>query len=71
MSYIHDMYGYRSSDFIWGFLAAMETFAVYKDGERYIGCLNEKLRIAQERAVSELSEDPKAVIYFLGKEDRP
>ncbi len=35
MSYLADMYGKRDSDFIKGFLAAMDAYSVWRNGKRF------------------------------------
>ena len=59
MGYLRDMYGTRSPDFIRGFLACMELYAIWKDGKRYIGVMEEPLRSAMQDAVNELAEKPE------------
>jgi len=59
MGYIKSMYGTQSPDFIDGFLAAMDTYAVHKDGKRYIGSPEKELKSAMQEAVSELSDCPE------------
>jgi len=54
MGYIRQMYGSRSKDFLEGFLAAMDTYAVYRDGVPEIGSPEVPLRDAIEEAKREL-----------------
>lgn len=54
MGYIHDMYGYRNKDFINGFLAAMDTYAVWRNGKQEIGSPEIPLKDAIEEAKKEL-----------------
>ena len=54
MGYIRDMYGARTKDFIDGFIAAMDTYAVYRNGIREIGSPEKKLEDAIEEAKREL-----------------
>jgi len=44
MGYIKSMYGNQDPQFIRGFLAAIDTYAVYIDGKRYIGSPEKKLK---------------------------
>lgn len=57
MSYLKELYGTRGGQFIYGYLAAMETFAIWHDGEQYVGVMQTPLKEAMQHAVSELSED--------------
>ena len=59
MSYIKEMYGERSYDFIEGFISAMETYAVWHNGKRFIGSPEIELRTAQREAIIELGGDPE------------
>lgn len=59
MGYIRNYYGIRSKEFIEGFLAAMNTYAVWKDGKQFIGSPETELKSAMKKAVSELSEGPE------------
>jgi len=54
MGYIKDMYGARSKEFLDGFIAAMDTYAVYRNGVREIGSPEVPLKIAVEEATREL-----------------
>ncbi len=54
MGYINDMYGPREPDFVKGFLAAMDTYAVWMNGKRFIGSPEEELKTAQRQAIKEL-----------------
>ena len=54
MGYIKDMYGSQSDDFIKGFIAAMDTYAVYRNGVREIGSPEVPLRVAIAEAKKEL-----------------
>ena len=54
MSYIRDMYGSRSEDFVRGFLAAIDTFAIWKDGKRWIGSPEKEAKLEMKRAAEEL-----------------
>lgn len=40
MKYLAEMYGKQSSDFVHGFLAALDTYAVWKNGKQVIGGLD-------------------------------
>ena len=60
MGYIKDMYGARGGDFVYGFMAAMETYAVWRAGKRYIGSPEKELKSAQKEAVRELMESERA-----------
>jgi len=59
MGYIKDMYGSRSKDFLEGFLAAMDTYAVYRNGVREIGSPKTPLKDAIEEAKKDLGWDGK------------
>ncbi len=54
MGFIHDMYGYRSKDFIEGFIAAMDTYAVWRNGIQEIGSPEMPLESEIEKAKKEL-----------------
>ncbi|OEU68468.1 MAG: hypothetical protein BBJ57_07260 [Desulfobacterales bacterium PC51MH44] len=66
MSYINSMYGHRSPDFINGFLAAMDTYAVYRNGTREIGSPEINLHDAMKSAVVDLGGKPEC---FLDLDD--
>jgi len=59
MGYLAEMYGKKSPDFVRGFLAALDTYAIWKDGMQVIGCLNEPLKDIRENAIKELAENPE------------
>jgi hypothetical protein len=65
MGYIKEMYGDKSPDFILGFIAAIDTYAVHKEGQRWIGSPESEVRKAAEHAIIELGGDPEA--YFPEK----
>ena len=50
-NYWEEMYGKRSNDFIEGAIAAVETYAVYRDGVREIG--------APEKPIDKVIQDIK------------
>jgi len=54
MGYIKDMYGSRSKDFLSGFLAAMDTYAIDRNGVREIGLPGIPLKDAVKEAIKEL-----------------
>ena len=54
MGYIKDFYGDRSNDFIAGFLAAIDTYAVYQNGKRYIGSPEKEAKAEMKRVCAEL-----------------
>lgn len=58
MGFLSDMYGKRSPDFVDGFLAAMDCYAIWKDGKQYIG-MDRELKAEMKSAVGELAENPK------------
>lgn len=51
--YWKEMYGERRKDFVDGVIAAMDAYAVWKDGKRYIG-VEEQLF---EEAVAEVKQE--------------
>ena len=60
MSYINSMYGHRSPDFIKGFLAALDTYAIYRNyGERFIGSPEISVHDAMKSAIIDLGGEPK------------
>jgi uncharacterized protein YbjQ (UPF0145 family) len=59
MGYIAEMYGKRSPDFVHGFLAALDTYAIWRDGIQIIGCLEESLEDVRKNAIKELAEHPE------------
>ena len=65
MSYLATMYGKRDSAFIKGFLAAMDTYAVWHNGKRFIGSPKKELHDAMKQAVTELGDDLKNYSEFL------
>jgi len=58
MGYIKDLYGDQSPEFIQGFLAAMENYAVWNNGKQWIGSPELELKSAQREAVIELGDNP-------------
>lgn len=54
------MYGERNKDFIDGIIAAMWTYAIWKDGKQVIGVLEQPLNEAIEEVKRELNY-PKEV----------
>ena len=54
MGYIKDMYGSREPDFIKGFLAAMDTYAIWKDWDRFIGSPEKALKGEMVKAILDL-----------------
>ena len=58
MGYINDQYGHRSPDFIEGFIAAIDTYAVWMNGKRWIGSPEKEARLAMIQAIRELGDDP-------------
>ena len=62
MGYIKEMYGDQGPDFIRGFISAIDTYAIWKDGQRWIGSPEAEARSAMEHAITELGDDPLA--YF-------
>ena len=65
MGYIKNFYGSQGPEFIRGFLAAMETYAVQLNGERWIGSPEQELRGEQRKAVVELGDDPAEYDYEI------
>jgi len=59
MSYLTDLHGEQSEDFIKGFLAAMDTYSVWKDGKRWIGSPEVVLGEAMREAVRDLYHRPE------------
>jgi hypothetical protein len=59
MSYIQSMYGNRDPDFIKGFLAAMDTYAIWHNGKRHIGSPERELLGEMIHAVTELGGKPE------------
>jgi hypothetical protein len=57
MGHLKELYGTRSRQFINGYLAAMDNYAIWKDGGRYIGVMGKELKSAMQEVVLELSED--------------
>jgi len=58
MGYIKDMYGERGPEFISGFLAAIDTYAVHLNGKRWIGLPEKEAKNAMVSAIKELGGDP-------------
>lgn len=65
MGYIREMYGTRSKEFIEGFLAAMETYSWWKDGQRFIGSPEIERRAASKEAIIELGGVPEDFTHML------
>ena len=61
MGFIADMYGKQPPDFVKGFLAALDIYAVWRDGERFIGSPERPLKEVMCDAVNQLAENPE---YF-------
>jgi hypothetical protein len=59
MGYIRDMYGSQNNDFIRGFLAALDTYSVYRNGKRWIGGPECEVKSVMKKAIIELGGDPK------------
>lgn len=60
MPYISSMYGNQSPDFIKGFLAALDTYAIYRsNGERFIGSPEINVHKAMKSAIIDLGGEPK------------
>ena len=59
MGYLKDLHGYQSIDFVEVFLAAMDAYAIWKDGKRWIGSPERELREAMREAITELGHEPK------------
>ena len=60
MGYWKNMYGERNKDFIDGIIAAMWTYAIWKDGKQVIGVLEQPLNEVIEEVKRELNY-PKEV----------
>ena len=59
MSYLFDMYGIRNKDFFDGFMAAVDTYAIWSGGVRVIGCLNKTIQEVEAEARRDLlGEEP-------------
>lgn len=54
MNYWKRTYGHKSNDFLEGVIAAMTTYAVWKDGKQYIGVMQEPLEKAIGEAITGL-----------------
>ena len=65
MGYIKSMYGNQDPQFIRGFLAAIDTYAVYIDGKRYIGSPEKEIKEELVSACKELGGDPSKYVYKL------
>lgn len=61
MGYLKTMYGYRDDNFIKGFLAAMDTYAIWHSGQQWIGSPERKLKDEMRSIVSELGGDTKVL----------
>jgi flagellar biosynthesis regulator FlaF len=59
MGYINDMYGNRGRDFIKGFIAAMDTYSVWRNGIREIGSPEKEVQEEMRHAIIELGGDPQ------------
>ena len=59
MGYLSDLYGSDvPKEFVEGFLAAMDTYAVWKDGERFIGSPERLLKPEMEKIIKEFGREP-------------
>lgn len=67
MGYIKNMWGTRNPEFIKGFLAAMDVYAVWKDGKRHIGSPEKELQNEMRKAVSELARTPEMFNALIEK----
>lgn len=59
MGYLKTMYGHRDKDFIKGFLAAMDTYAIWRNGQREIGSPERELKTEMKLVISEFGGDPR------------
>lgn len=59
MDYFKEMYGDRNPEFIEGFLAAMDTYAIHMDGKRYIGSPEKEVKGEMKRAIVGMGGDPQ------------
>lgn len=68
MSYINSMYGHQSPDFIRGFLAAIDAYAIYRgSGERFIGSPEINVHNAMKSAIIDLGGKPKDYLDLDGE----
>jgi len=57
MGYLRRMYGSQSDEFIRGFIAAIDTYAVYNNGKRWIGSPEIEAKEAMQEAIRELGDN--------------
>jgi len=55
MKYWEEMYGKRTKDFIEGVIAGVKAFAIWKDGEQFVGIQKQPLKeaIAEKQPLKE------------------
>ena len=58
MGYIKAMYGDQDPQFIRGFLAAIDTYAIHRNGKKWIGSPEREAKKVMVNAVEELGDDP-------------
>ena len=56
MGYFGDLYGYRSKDFVDGVIAGIEAYAVWENGEQYLGVMKRPLKEEVEEVKRDLLE---------------
>ena len=54
MGYFGEMYGYRSTDFVEGVVAGIEAYAVWENGEQYVGVMKRPLKEEVEEVKRDL-----------------
>lgn len=59
MTYLTDLHGEQSGEFVKGFLAALDVYSVWRDGRRYIGSPERVLGDAMREAVRDLYHRPE------------
>ena len=57
MGYIRQMYGPRSKEFFQGFMAAVDTYAVWRNGTRWIGSPEQSVKQVEREARIDLLGD--------------
>jgi len=53
--YWRDIYGEQSQDFIKGVIAGIEAYAIWKNGQQYVGVCKEKLEDVIKQVKQELN----------------
>ena len=65
MRYFKEMYGPMGNDFIKGVLAAIDAYAVYEDGTRWIGSPEKEAKVEMLIAIKDLGGNIEDFLDYL------